>query len=188
MWLINVHDLKLENFVPPHLPPYAILSHTWEDDEVTFQDFANLRVAKRRRGYAKIKKTCDLAAAAEINYAWVDTCCIDKSSSAELSEAINSMFEWYRQSSVFRAASGQEKEYAVTNKGIRIDAELLPAEVGGNRRNLLRCTLFPDNNVVNIVIRHYRDNIYVRELPATITPSDSTEIERKVNLRRKGYG
>lgn len=100
MWLINVHDLKLENFYPPQLPPYAILSHTWEDDEVTFQDFADLRVAKRRRGYAKIKKTCDLAADAEIDYAWVDTCCIDKSSSAELSEAINSMFEWYQQSSV----------------------------------------------------------------------------------------
>lgn len=78
------------------------------------------------------------------------------------------------------AAGGQEKEYSVTNKGIRIDAELLSAEVGGALRKLLRCTLFPDNTVVNIVIRHYRDNIYVRELPAIITPSDSTEIERKV--------
>jgi hypothetical protein len=100
MWLINVKSMKLENFVPPDLPPYAILSHTWEDGEVTFLDFASLRVAKQRRGFAKIQKTCDLAAVAKIAYAWVDTCCIDKSSSAELSEAINSMFEWYKQSSV----------------------------------------------------------------------------------------
>lgn len=27
----------------------------------------------------------------------IDSCCIDKSSSAELTEAINSMFKWYRE-------------------------------------------------------------------------------------------
>jgi hypothetical protein len=78
------------------------------------------------------------------------------------------------------AASEQEKEYSVTNKGIRIDAELLSSQFNGIKRQFLRCTLFPDNNVVNIVIRHYRDNIYVRELPAEIMVSDSTKIERKV--------
>ena len=30
-----------------------------------------------------------------LSHAWIDTCCIDKSSSAELSEAINSMYTWY---------------------------------------------------------------------------------------------
>ncbi|KAI1156065.1 heterokaryon incompatibility protein-domain-containing protein [Nemania diffusa] len=100
MWLINIKSMKLEEFTPPHLPTYAILSHTWEDDEVTFQEFGNLKSAKKRAGFVKIKKTCELAAAKDIPYAWVDTCCIDKSSSAELSEAINSMFDWYKLSAV----------------------------------------------------------------------------------------
>ena len=47
-------------------------------------------------GYRKIQQTCEIACAQGIEYAWVDTCCIDKSSSAELSEAINSMFQWYQ--------------------------------------------------------------------------------------------
>ncbi|KAM0232612.1 hypothetical protein ACHAPO_007769 [Fusarium lateritium] len=78
------------------LPEYAILSHTWEGDgEVTFQD-CNTKSSKSKIGYEKITKTCELALADKIQYVWVDTCCIDKSSSAELTEAINSMFLWYQ--------------------------------------------------------------------------------------------
>ncbi|KAK4112226.1 HET-domain-containing protein [Canariomyces notabilis] len=80
--------------------PYAILSHTWEDEEVSFQEFANLDKAKEKAGYAKIDQTCRIAKSQGLQYAWVDTCCIDKTSSAELTEAINSMFQWYRQSDV----------------------------------------------------------------------------------------
>lgn len=100
MWLINIKSMSLEEFTPPDLPSYAILSHTWENDEVTFQEFNNLESAQKKAGFAKIEKTCELAAAKGIPYVWVDTCCIDKSSSAELSEAINSMFEWYKLSTV----------------------------------------------------------------------------------------
>ncbi|KAI9773659.1 MAG: hypothetical protein M1840_006933 [Geoglossum simile] len=49
-----------------------------------------------REGFAKIKHMCDLTLEHGLGYAWVDTCCIDKSSSAELTESINSMFQWYR--------------------------------------------------------------------------------------------
>ncbi|KAI1313232.1 HET domain-containing protein [Xylaria venustula] len=100
MWLINIKLMRLEEFTPPDLPTYAILSHTWGDDEVTFQEFSNLALAQQRTGYTKIEKTCELATSKDIFYVWVDTCCIDKSSSAELSEAINSMFEWYRLAAV----------------------------------------------------------------------------------------
>ncbi|KAI0512989.1 heterokaryon incompatibility protein-domain-containing protein [Xylaria bambusicola] len=100
MWLINVESMKLEEFTPPDLPTYAILSHTWEDNEVTFREFKKRKYDKNKAGFVKIKKTCQLAAAKSIKYVWVDTCCIDKSSSAELSEAINSMFDWYRLSAV----------------------------------------------------------------------------------------
>ncbi|KAK7966508.1 HET-domain-containing protein [Apiospora aurea] len=78
--------------------PYAILSHTWDNTEITFQDFdgAGLNGCRDKAGYAKLKGAIDLAREQKFRYLWVDTCCIDKTSSSELSEAINSMFEWYR--------------------------------------------------------------------------------------------
>ncbi|KAK2045412.1 HET domain-containing protein [Colletotrichum somersetense] len=100
MWLICTETMRLRAFIPPEVPPYAILSHTWGAGEVTFQDFADLDVARERPGYTKIEKACELARQNGLDWAWVDTCCIDKSSSAELSEAINSMFEWYRSSTI----------------------------------------------------------------------------------------
>ncbi|KAH7200661.1 heterokaryon incompatibility protein-domain-containing protein [Fusarium oxysporum] len=81
-------------------PKYAILSHTWDEtQEVTFQD-CNYVSSTSKTGYSKIRRTCELALAGGIEYVWVDTCCIDKSSSAELTEAINSMFRWYQQAKV----------------------------------------------------------------------------------------
>jgi len=101
MRLINASTLQLEEFMDSHhAPPYAILSHTWEEGEVTFQDFANQDTARAKKGYGKIEQTCKLAKANGIGYAWVDTCCIDKTSSAELTEAINSMFQWYARSQI----------------------------------------------------------------------------------------
>ena len=101
MRLINATTMQLEYFMADP-PPYAILSHTWEDDEVTFQDFTdpNRAVTSTKKGFAKIQLACQLAKQASIAYAWVDTCCIDKTSSAELTEAINSMFAWYAESAV----------------------------------------------------------------------------------------
>ncbi|KAM6519200.1 hypothetical protein FALCPG4_012847 [Fusarium falciforme] len=76
-------------------PPYAILSHRWEDEEVTLRDLENGR-SQQMKGYEKLRKSCTLASDHGFEYIWIDTCCIDKSSSAELSEAINSMFKWYQ--------------------------------------------------------------------------------------------
>ncbi|KAJ9150277.1 hypothetical protein NKR23_g3695 [Pleurostoma richardsiae] len=94
MRLINVDSLELEEFVGVHIPGYVILSHTWDDGEVLFRDWGQPEAALKK-GYAKILKTCEWARGYGVSYAWVDTCCIDKSSSAELTEAINSMFAWY---------------------------------------------------------------------------------------------
>ncbi|KAI0541024.1 hypothetical protein GGR58DRAFT_511288 [Xylaria digitata] len=99
MRLLNVKTRQLQEFFGDNIPPYAILSHTWGSGEVTFQDLQHWS-HKRKRGYAKIKQTCRLAAKDRLNWIWIDTCCIDKSSSVELSEAINSMFEWYREADV----------------------------------------------------------------------------------------
>jgi hypothetical protein len=75
--------------------PYAILSHTWTDQEVTYQDLIN-GTGKRKSGYEKIRFCREQASRDGLQYFWVDTCCIDKSNSAELSTAINSMFRWYQ--------------------------------------------------------------------------------------------
>ncbi|KAH6858958.1 heterokaryon incompatibility protein-domain-containing protein, partial [Alternaria rosae] len=97
MRLLDTRTLELKAFVDS-IPPYAILSHCWTDDEVVFSDLADLEQARKKKGFSKIEKTCELAIGDGFDYAWIDTCCIDKSSSAELSEAINSMFAWYRDS------------------------------------------------------------------------------------------
>ncbi|PMD47006.1 HET-domain-containing protein [Hyaloscypha variabilis F] len=96
MRLINARTLKLGLFPDPVDEPYAILSHTWADDEVSFQDMQDLSFARTKKGFTKIEATCRMAIQNGLQYVWVDTCCIDKTSSAELSEAINSMFSWYK--------------------------------------------------------------------------------------------
>ena len=98
MRLLNVQTFQLELFTGP-IPsdlPYAILSHTWEDDEVTFEDMRDLSIARTRKGFGKTEAASQMSVSHGVQYLWVDTCCIDKTSSAELSEAINSMFCWYK--------------------------------------------------------------------------------------------
>jgi len=96
MRLINAQTLKLGLFPDPVAEPYAILSHTWTDEEVSFQDMQDLQIARTKTGFMKIETSCRMALENDLQYVWVDTCCIDKTSSAELSEAINSMFAWYK--------------------------------------------------------------------------------------------
>lgn len=90
MWLLNAHTRRLEHFndEEPLHGRYAILSHTWDIDEVTFQDMQD-GTAGSKKGYDKVARTCLQATNDGLDYCWVDTCCIDKKSSAELSEAIN---------------------------------------------------------------------------------------------------
>lgn len=100
MRLINTKTLALEEFYG-EIPPYAILSHRWESEEVTFKDYSSQADPGNRepmQGFRKIRYCIDQAIRDNLEYCWVDTCCIDKSSSAELTEAINSMYAWYRDS------------------------------------------------------------------------------------------
>ncbi|KAH8806152.1 heterokaryon incompatibility protein-domain-containing protein [Xylogone sp. PMI_703] len=96
MRLLHTATLKLEEFSANRIPPYAIISHTWEETEVTFQDM-RWDLTEKMTGYEKIKNACLTAVACGFEYVWLDTCCIDKTSSAELSEAIDLMFHWYRE-------------------------------------------------------------------------------------------
>ncbi|KAK7967654.1 uncharacterized protein PG986_001931 [Apiospora aurea] len=105
MWLIDTRTGGLVYTVNPVPGTYVILSHTWgaAEEEISFQDFQRPDLANftspggaKARGFLKIERTCAIARHRGIDFAWIDTCCIDKTSSAELSEAINSMFQWYK--------------------------------------------------------------------------------------------
>ena len=99
MRLLSTFTLRFHEFQGESVPYYAILSHTWTDEEVSLQEMKK-GDGKDKAGFAKIKSCCALAASEGWEYVWIDTCCIDKSSSVELSEAINSMFQYYRKAAV----------------------------------------------------------------------------------------
>ena len=99
MHLLDTTEFSLRSFVADNAPPYAILSHRWEAEEVTYQDLQAGR-GPSMAGWRKITQCCAQARKDGHEYVWIDTCCIDKLSSAELSEAINSMFRWFEGSEV----------------------------------------------------------------------------------------
>jgi hypothetical protein len=111
MRLINTKTGLLEDFIGDDIPEYAILSHTWEEEDISLQEFQRLTnpefandpktpVGTAKAGFIKTRGCVELAASKEILYVWIDTCCIDKTSSADLTESINSMYRWYANSKV----------------------------------------------------------------------------------------
>ncbi|EAA28994.3 hypothetical protein NCU05919 [Neurospora crassa OR74A] len=97
MRLINTETLELQEFFESQAPSYAILSHTWDKNEITFQEMLSKSPSTMvKAGYKKIQDTCKMAQSRGQQWVWIDTCCIDKSSSAELTESINSMYRWYQ--------------------------------------------------------------------------------------------
>jgi hypothetical protein len=109
MRLLNTETLDLVEFVGSNIPSvYGILSHTWSqvpDEELLFADvkspsFRTDAKWKSHPGYKKVKRFCNICADFGFKWAWADTVCINKSDSAELSEAINSMYAWYRDSTM----------------------------------------------------------------------------------------
>jgi Heterokaryon incompatibility protein (HET) len=96
--LLNTDTLKLEEFFDSKTPPYVILSHTWGNEEVSFIEMQRNDVAigsRLKEGFKKISNFCAMAKRHGFTYGWADSCCIDKRNSAELSEAINSMYRYY---------------------------------------------------------------------------------------------
>ncbi len=103
MRLINVETLKLEEFFGTLIPSYAILSHTWgaDEEEISFNDIERQgAIGKTGKWRTKLEGCCKQTKKDNLRFVWIDTCCINKDSSAELSEAINSMFQWYKKATV----------------------------------------------------------------------------------------
>ncbi|KAI0486705.1 heterokaryon incompatibility protein-domain-containing protein [Xylaria cf. heliscus] len=103
MRLLHVNTLKLTDFSAEYTPEYAILSHCWRNgpNEILYEDVEFLSPynwrQRKKQAAEKVVKACELAHGLGYRYIWIDTCCIDKRSSSELSEAINSMYLWYSQ-------------------------------------------------------------------------------------------
>lgn len=107
MRLLNTKSLELSRpYAPDEVPDYVILSHRWSTEEVTFADISEEPISQlqsqtgTKDGFAKIQGACELALRDGYAWIWIDSCCIDKSSSAELQETINSMWRYYADSNI----------------------------------------------------------------------------------------
>ncbi|KAI6709734.1 hypothetical protein PZA11_002007 [Diplocarpon coronariae] len=98
MRLINTATIELESFLGKP-PPYAVLSHRWEANEVSFEEMKPGGIRDTQK-LSKIHSSCAIASRHGLEFLWIDTCCIDKASSSELSEAINSMFRYYKEAEI----------------------------------------------------------------------------------------
>jgi ankyrin repeat protein len=108
MRLLNAETYRIESFVGRAVPPYSILSHTWgaDEDEISLQDiqgynfvYGQDKAGRGRNLPVKVAGCCQQTLKDGRNYVWIDTCCIDKTNAVELSEAINSMYQWYANAS-----------------------------------------------------------------------------------------
>jgi len=99
MRLINTRKLQLEEFNDLRQVKYAVISHRWEDGEILFEDMPNFHDCTKK-GAQKVRRSCAQALNDGLDWVWIDTCCINKDSSAELSEAINSMYIWYQDAQI----------------------------------------------------------------------------------------
>ncbi|KAI1380586.1 heterokaryon incompatibility protein-domain-containing protein [Hypoxylon crocopeplum] len=99
MRLLHTQTYELKTFTQD-IPPYAILSHTWGEEEVSFRNITDREARNKLKGWSKVVNYCRRADRDGWNYVWIDTCCINKNDTTELGEAINSMFRWYEEAQV----------------------------------------------------------------------------------------
>lgn len=81
MRLLHTEELRLQYFLPHHVPDYVILSHCWGKKELTFEDFTKQGIidpgiqVEENQGFLKVKGACALAARDGYEWVWIDTCC-----------------------------------------------------------------------------------------------------------------
>ncbi|KAI0423795.1 hypothetical protein F5Y09DRAFT_326375, partial [Xylaria sp. FL1042] len=75
MRLLKVSPLALHEFSESDVPTYAILSHTWGEEEILLEDIRHIEQAKTKRGFEKVHRACQLAKSQGYKYIWIDTCC-----------------------------------------------------------------------------------------------------------------
>lgn len=110
MRLLDANNSTFKEFLGQNVPKYAIVSHRWGDDEPSYRSFLKFQKKGHKRqyqtrrlheyGWIKVQQAAALTRRCGLFWLWIDTVCIDKDSSAELSEAINSMYNWYKASQI----------------------------------------------------------------------------------------
>ena len=98
MRLLNVRTLKFSEYFYD-IPKYIIASHRWKaGTEATIKDIGKKRDTDKD-GYRKVNDFAKYVREhiGHVEWLWIDTCCVDQSSSQEVTEAVNSMFRWYSQ-------------------------------------------------------------------------------------------
>lgn len=100
MRLLHTETYRLHDYFCSQVPRYAILSHTWGDREISYEEIQAATDPSAIPEFSKIQGACALVKSEGFEFIWIDTCCINKSSSSELSEAINSMYLWYQKAEV----------------------------------------------------------------------------------------
>lgn len=183
MRLLNASTMKLHQFIGDANPKYAILSHTWREEEVLFEDISKpVDQISGMVGFFKVERCCKQALDDGWDYVWIDTCCINKDSSAELSEAINSMYEWYKAAEVcyaFLADVGLDSTFVESrwfSRGWTLQELLAPRrlifydchweEIGTKQ------TLLEEVEAATGIMRHHIDRPQVRSIqPTSITRS-----------------
>jgi hypothetical protein len=195
MRLINVNTLRLEEFYSG-IPLYAILSPCWGEEEATFKDWQASPSAQNKKGFSKIERACKEAQAQGYDYLWCDTNCIDKTSSAELSEAINSMFDWYGGSSICLAYLDDISRQTVGNsfrasrwftRGWTLQELLAPEEVRFYDKDWqfigLRSTLADDMaRATGIDTTFLRPNFASFPFLLTLPSPHSVQLRQKLNV------
>ncbi|KAI0020520.1 heterokaryon incompatibility protein-domain-containing protein [Xylariomycetidae sp. FL0641] len=166
MRLLSTITLKLKEFIGTEKPRYAILSHTWGKGEILYLDITGSTDWRQKKGAFKVLKSCKIAKAKGYEYIWIDTCCINKDSSAELSEAINSMFKWYQESEVCLAylidVFGPDRNSSGARAGWTLQELVAPSDVEFydedwtcfGTKSRLSAEIAGETGIAEIVLRH----------------------------------
>lgn len=191
MRLLNASTYEFHVVLGPRKPKYAILSHTWENDEVLYEDMRDTPKSdwSAKKGYFKIKKACAQALQDGCDFVWIDTCNINKDSSAELSEAINSMFRWYRDATICYAyisdsVTGDDESFSQCRwltRGWTLQEMIAPDRVHfydmnwsflGSRISLATHLLSPATGIhTAVLLRRHRPRIPQLHPPSDLMPS-----------------
>ncbi|KAI1075543.1 heterokaryon incompatibility protein-domain-containing protein [Whalleya microplaca] len=124
MRLLNIKKMVVEslpNRRVSEIPDYAIFSHRWGAEEVTFEEFqSGSQDIQHKKGYRKIQKCCEIASSTGFEYIWIDTCCINKeNNNRELTATLAAMFKYYRDAQVCYAhladVSGDDNPFDETS-------------------------------------------------------------------------
>ena len=97
----RIDHVRIEHDVTEYYR-YGMFSHKWEDDEPLLEQVIRMVVYELEASptHDKLKMFCKIVQDAGLQWAWSDTCCINKADDFVLEEALVAMFKWYQESAL----------------------------------------------------------------------------------------